>query len=263
MRTALAALLLLTVSTASAQDLFDRNKELTVEEKYELGLKYLKRGYYVKAQEQFNEIRNKHRDDPYAVKAELALADMHFKQNEWDLALWAYEDFLRLHPHHAEVPYVVYRKGLTQYKKAPRIAGRDQTWTKRAVDTWSSYGTLYPESENLEEVEELLGKARDRLARKELQIGRFYYQRDAWAAVEGRIEPLIVKYPESPDSDEALFMLAHALYELDQVDRAEAAAGKLAEDHPDSRMLRRLERKAPALFEDAPAAADPAPEATE
>ena len=79
-----------------------KNQELSVEEQYELGLKYLKRGYYVKALEEFNQIRNYHRDDPYAVKAELAIADLYFSKSEWDQARLAYEDFLRLHPRHED-----------------------------------------------------------------------------------------------------------------------------------------------------------------
>ena len=87
----------------------------TVQEQYELGLKYMNRGYYVKALEQFSRIRNYHRDDPYAVKAELAIADVHYKKNEWDQARLAYEDFMRLHPRHPDLDYVVFRIGSALY----------------------------------------------------------------------------------------------------------------------------------------------------
>ena len=39
-----------------------KRARLTVQEQYELGLKYLKRGMYIKALEQFNRVRNYHRD---------------------------------------------------------------------------------------------------------------------------------------------------------------------------------------------------------
>ena len=86
-------------------------KKLTVQDQYELGLRYLNRGYYAKSLETFNRIRNYHRDDPLSVKAELAIADVYFKKREWDQARLAYEDFMRMHPRHPDLDYVTYRVG--------------------------------------------------------------------------------------------------------------------------------------------------------
>jgi outer membrane protein assembly factor BamD len=225
-------------------------KPLTVEEQYELGMKYLKRGYYVKALEQFNRIRNYHRDDPYAVKAELAIADLYYKKSEWDQARLAYEDFLRLHPRHESADYVVYRLGMTSWKKSPKIASRDQTWTRQAVDTWARFEVRYAESEYIDEVNENLGAARDRLARKEYLIGTFYAeQRKAWPAVVGRMQELLRAYPDSKDAPMARAWLAIAHKELDQLDAAQQVASKVIEDD-DSGAMRLLRRKAPELIGD-------------
>ena len=75
-----------TAGTLLPGDAVAAKKQLTVQDMYELGLRYMKRGYYVKALEQFNRVRNYHRDDPYAVKAELAIADVYYQKNEWDQA---------------------------------------------------------------------------------------------------------------------------------------------------------------------------------
>jgi len=126
----------------------------SVAEQYELGQRFLKRGYYVKAMEQFNRIRNYHRDDPFAVKAELAIADLYYSKGEWDQARLAYMDFQRSHPRHEELDYVVYRIGLSLYRKAPKISARDQVWTRQTVNQWTGYSSRFPQSEYLEEVEE-------------------------------------------------------------------------------------------------------------
>ena len=223
-------------------------KPLTVKEQYELGMKYLKRGYYVKALEQFNRIRNYHRDDPYAVKAELAIADLYYKKSEWDQARLAYEDFLRLHPRHESADYVVYRLGMTSWKKAPKIASRDQTWTRQAVDTWARFEVRYAESEYIDEVNENLDAARNRLARKEFLIGVFYAeQRKAWPAVVGRMQELLRLYPDCKDAPMARAWLAIAHKELDQLEAAQQVASRVLVDE-DARALRLLRRKAPELL---------------
>ena len=180
----------------------DAKKDLTVDEQYELGLRYLKRGYYVKAMETFNRIRNYHRDDPMAVKAELAIADLHFEKSEWDQARFAYEDFVRMHPRHPDIDYVTYRVGETLYRKSPRAAGRDQTWARQAVNTWSGFDDRFPESEHRDAVLEKLEECRDRLALKELQVARFYERR--CLAAGGRAAGLVRMHPDSQHVPEAL-----------------------------------------------------------
>jgi len=207
-------------------------KDLTVAEQYELGLRYLKRGYYVKAMETFNRIRNYHRDDPMAVKAELAIADLHFEKSEWDQARLAYEDFIRMHPRHPDVDYVTYRVGETLYRKSPRAAGRDQTWARQAVNTWSGFDARFPESEHREAVLEKLEECRDRLALKELQVARFYERRDAWVAVEGRAAGLVRTHPESQHVPAALALLAEAHAWQGDAEAASKALARLEGEDP-------------------------------
>jgi len=225
-----------------------KKKDPTVQERYDAGMKYMKRGYYVKALEEFNRIRNYYRDDPLSVKAELAIADVYYKKAEWDQARVAYEEFMRMHPRHDDLDYVVFRLGMTAFKKSPRVAARDQTWTRQAVHAWTGFEDRYPESEYRDEVAEKLDASRRRLAHKEYQIGEFYVAREAWPAVTARMEGVLADYPDSPDSDEALAFLALARQAEGELDAAREAARRLVADHPDSRGLRLLKRKAPDLL---------------
>lgn len=236
---------------------------MTAQDAYELGERYLKRGYYQKSLEQFQRVRTYFRDDPYALKAELAIADLHFKRNEWDAARLAYEDFMRAHPRYRELDYVVYRFGVTVFRKAPNVAARDQTWTRQAVHSWTGFAARFPDSTHREEVERDLGKARNRLAKKELLIARFYDRRHADRSVAGRVEAMLSDYPTSPDRKEALALGGIAWAGLGEVDRAREALTTLEGEGADPLLLRRL-RRAIHLAETAPPedAATPKPTAS-
>jgi outer membrane protein assembly factor BamD len=201
----------------------------SVAEEYELGQRFLKRGYYVKAMEQFNRIRNYHRDDPYAVKAGLAIADLYYAKGEWDQARLSYMDFQRSHPRHEDLDYVVYRIGLSVYRKAPRIAARDQIWTRQTVNQWTGFGSRFPESEYLPEVSEKLLECQERLAKKELVIAEFYVRREAWKAVRGRVEGLLHSWPESQYVPDALALLAQAQAWEGDLETALRTMARLAE----------------------------------
>jgi len=213
----------------------------TPEERYELGLKFMRRGYYTKALEQFNRIRNYHRDHPVSVKAELAIAEMHFKQGDYEQARYAYEDFARLHPRHEDLDLVTYKIGMSIWKRAPKAAGRDQTSTRRAVNTWTTFSSRFPDSVHGEEVDKYLIKARNRLANKELFIARFYARREAWGAVRGRCDRLIKKYREAESVEDALYLGGVAAHAWGDVAGAADYRSRLAEQYPDSRLVSRLD----------------------
>jgi outer membrane protein assembly factor BamD len=216
-----------------------RGDRLTAEDRYDLGLKYMRRGYYVKALEQFNHLRNYERDDPYAVLAEIAIADLHFKKAEFDQARMSYEDFLRLHPRHDKADYATWRMGLCLWRKAPSIAARDQTWTRQAVDVWSGFAVRYPQSGYADEVKESLDAGRARLAHKELIIGRFYFRRGAWKAAAGRFRGLLETWPYCPDAGLARALLGQALVHEGDLAGARAAMDALRAAPPGDHATRR------------------------
>jgi outer membrane protein assembly factor BamD len=224
-----------------------KRRTLTVQEQYELGLKHLKRGYYVKALEQFNRIRNYHRDDPLAVKAELAIADVYFKKHEWDQARDAYEDFLRWHPRHEDADYVVFRIGMSMFKKSNKVAARDQTWTIRASDTWTGFGTRFTESEHIEEVEEKMSECRERLGKKELLVAEFYRRRKAWVSVEGRAAGVLANHATTEALPAAMGLLAEAHAWQGEAALAEELLTKLEglSSREAARARRRVERARP------------------
>jgi outer membrane protein assembly factor BamD len=235
----LALFVLISPAPAGAEP---RASRLTPEERYELGLKYMRRGYYTKALEQLNRVRNYHRDDPCAVLAELAIADLYFKKAEWDQARVAYEDFQRMHPHHEKIDYVVYRAGLCLWRKAPSVAARDQVWTRQAVNTWAGFAARYPESGLLPDVQEKLAEGRDRLAHKEYLVGRFYWRRDAWRAAGGRFEGLLRTYPQATDRASALMLLGLCQAHQGDIAAARATLRQLGQEGIAGRKVAELAR---------------------
>ncbi len=220
--------------------MLSQRAEPTAEVLYENCRKQIKRGYHIKALELCTRLRNYYRDSPYAVLAELAIGDLHFEKTDYDLARVAYEDFMRMHPRHEKTDYVVYKLGLTSYKKASRVASRDQTWTRQAVNTWTNFDARFPESEHTGEVTELRSKSRDRLARKELRIAEFYAGRGKFGAASLRLEAMLRSYPDATDADHAVALLAHCRIRLGDVEAAAVLRDRLQADYPESRWNRWL-----------------------
>ncbi|MBX2800425.1 MAG: outer membrane protein assembly factor BamD [Myxococcales bacterium] len=230
---------LLTLPTVS---LAGPRRTVSAEALYEQGLRQMRRGYFTKALESFNRVRNYHRDDPLSVLAQLAIADLHFKKKDFEQARFAYEEFASLHPRHKSLDFVTWRIGLSIYKRASRMAGRDQSATRAAVNVWTGFDTRFPESEHVSDVDRLLTKARNRLANKELFVAKFYERKDAWGAVRGRTEYMLRRYPDTQSVPEALQLLGTAMHAWGDTDEALQVRERLAQAHPESIALKRLDR---------------------
>ncbi|MFK7927522.1 MAG: outer membrane protein assembly factor BamD [Myxococcota bacterium] len=215
---------------------------VTAAERYDLCLRYFKRGYYTKALETCNRVRNFHRDDPVSVKAELAIADIHYQRGDREQARLAYEDFVRLHPRHESVDYAIYRIGLCWFKISPQWAGRDQTPTRQAMSVWTGFDARFPDSEHREEVTKMLEKVRDRLAQKEVVIAKFYRRRGSWVAVRGRAAGVIDRYEDTTHVPQAMYLVARSWHAWGATAQADQVRDTLATAYPSSRWLTATDR---------------------
>jgi outer membrane protein assembly factor BamD len=213
----------------------------TAQELYERGLRQLRRGYHTKALESFTRVRNYHRDDPLSVKAQLAIADVYYKKHDYEQARYAYEEFATYHPRHENLDYVTFRIGMSIWKRAPRMAGRDLSANRGAVNVWTGFRTRFPESKYADEAEEHLLKERSRLAHEELYVAKFYARKNAWGAVRRRSEYLLVRYPDTVWADDALLHLGTALHAWGQTAEATQVRERLAET--ESKLIVKLDRR--------------------
>ena len=62
---------------------------------------------YVDAQQYFSKLKDRFPFSPYALKAELALADAYYLDEQYLMALDNYKEFEALHPSNENIPYVL------------------------------------------------------------------------------------------------------------------------------------------------------------
>ncbi len=216
--------------------------DATAEQRLEKALKVAERGYYTKAMELLQALRNTERGSQVALQAELAIADLYFERGEYEEAYLIYRDFSRLHPTHARSDYVILRMGQSVFKRASRRAGRDQSSTEQALSLLREFERRYPDSKHKELATTLVEEARDRLARRELIIARFYEKRAAWGAAGRRAEHLLTTYPGSEHVPAALAIKGKTLHNWGATEEATATMAQLEQLAPGSKALRRLQR---------------------
>ncbi len=91
--------------------------------------------------------------------------------------------------------------------------------------------------------------ARDHLAGKEMEVGRYYYQQGSYLAGINRFKRVVTEYRNTSQTPEALYRLAEGYMALGIVSEAQTAAAVLGHNYPQFRMVQgclpaRLQRRA-------------------
>ena len=107
--------------------------EDTVQEIYENGNDAMRAGEYAKAAQSYARIKDDYPFSPYAIEAELSLADAYFLNKKYREAAEAYRDFETLHPRHSAIPYVLYQLGMS-LKNSYRSVDQASTEVAEALE---------------------------------------------------------------------------------------------------------------------------------
>ena len=201
---------------------------------------------YPKAVRLFQDIITYYPYSKYAPLAELHIADCKFALENWDEAGPAYEDFIKFHPVHPEVPYATFRLGQSHYHQRLKYY-RDQAETKSALTQFQILQTRYPDSTYAKDAAPLLEDCLKRLAQHELYVGDFYFRHKQYWAAAMRYAVISKTYPNLGFTDRALFQEAQSYDRLQRHSEAIARYQKVVAESPDSHYAEQARSRLQAL----------------
>ncbi|RFC66036.1 outer membrane protein assembly factor BamD [Fulvimarina endophytica] len=200
---------------------------------YNQGLANLDGGRLSEAAAKFQAIDRQHPYSEWARKALVMRAFTSYRGGEYEEAINSSKRYLSLYPGTEEAAYAQYIIGLSYWRQIPDIT-RDQTDAGRTAQAMRAVVEEYPNSPYVEDARSKLRIARDQLAGKELQVGRYYQERGEYAAAINRFKNVVDVYPESRQVEEALARLTESYLAMGLVQEARASASVLGQNYPDS-----------------------------
>jgi outer membrane protein assembly factor BamD len=187
--------------------LFKPKEPESAEELVTRGMEQFNKGNYKNSLEFFDKLRDWYPFSKYAILAELKIADSHYHLKEYEDAIFAYEEFIGLHPRNEAIPYVLYQIGRCYFDQMDTI-DRDQSVTRKALESFRLLKKQYPENEYALKVEEHINICLKSLAGHEFYIGLFYYKSKHYQAALYRFKSVLTKYPDVGVHQKALRYLA-------------------------------------------------------
>lgn len=200
---------------------------------YNDGLDSLKSGSYKTSVKKFSEVERQYPYSNYATKAILMQAYAAYKAKEYDDATVAANRFITLHPGHKDAAYAHYLIALSDFERISDTK-RDQTSTREALAALEEIERRFPGTPYAEDASKKVLIARDHLAGKEMQIGRYYYKQGSYLAGINRFKRVVTEYQNSSQTPEALYRLTEGYMALGVVSEAQTAAAVLGHNYPNS-----------------------------
>jgi outer membrane protein assembly factor BamD len=162
---------------------------------------------YAKAIEKFQKLKDYYPFSKYAILAELKIGDAHYQRQEYEEAVFAYENFEQLHPRNEAIPYVIYQIGRCYYDQID-TPDRDQTSAQKALEAFQRLIKQFPRDQYSIRAAEHIKTAQKSLAGHAYVVGVFYYKTKHYKAALNRFMSIISDYPDVGYHQKALEYIA-------------------------------------------------------
>ena len=186
-----------------------------------------------KAVKKFEEVDRQHPYSEWARKSLIMSAYAYYQAGSYDECVTAAKRYIALHPGSPDAAYAQYLIGASYFDEIPDIT-RDQARTEKAMSALEEVIRKYPTSQYAASAKQKMEVARDQLAGKEMQVGRYYLEKKDFTGAINRFKVVVTRYQTTRHVEEALERLTEAYMSLGIVGEAQTAAAVLGHNFPDS-----------------------------
>jgi outer membrane protein assembly factor BamD len=171
------------------------------------GMDEFEKGNYHKSIEHFQRLKDIYPFSKYAILAELKLGDAHYQLAQHEDALFAYEEFEKLHPRNEAIPYVIYQIGRCHFDRIT-TPDRDQTAARKALDTFVRLQKQFPNDPYSRSAADHIVACYKSLSGHEFIVGEFYFKSKHFKAALARFRMVVSDYPDVGYHQPALLLIA-------------------------------------------------------
>ncbi len=231
---------------------YDETKDWTAQQFYNEAKTAIGNSDYDLAIEHLGTLEIRFPFSAYAQQSQLEIIYLYYKNEDMDLAVASADRFIKINPTHPSVDYAYYLKGLANSKSGEsfitRVLGVDRTERcqesiKQSFVTFRELVTRFPDSKYAADARLQMVVLRDGLAKKEVDIAKYYFSRGAYVASINRAQFAIDNFPRTPYIYDALGILARSYDQLDMHNMLESTVQIIKLNYPEHTVLKELKIK--------------------
>ncbi|GAB5506938.1 MAG: outer membrane protein assembly factor BamD [Rhizobiaceae bacterium] len=200
---------------------------------YNQALANLNEGKVTEASRKFAAVDRQHPYSEYARKSMVMATFTNYRQGQYAEAINSGRRYVQLYPSTPDAAYAQYLVGLSYFRQI-RDVTQDQSESQKTIAAMQELVERWPESEYVEDAQTKIRFARDQLAGKEMQVGRYYLERREYISSIKRFRFVVENFSNTRHVEEALARLVEAYYAMGLASEAQTAAAVLGHNYPES-----------------------------
>ena len=190
--------------------------------------RYLLRKNYASAAASFEEIDKQHPYSKLAKKSKIMAAYAHYMNKDYENSVFAIDRFISLHPaDRSLMPYVIYLKGLCYFDRIDNV-DLDQEPSQNTKKIFEELIKKFPNSVYSKDAKKKIIIANDQIAAKEMDIGRYYQEKNRHLAAIERFKVVVNNFNTTAQTPEALYRLTESYLSLGIIEEAKKTTAVLS-----------------------------------
>ena len=194
---------------------------------------------YDKAVEKFTLVETQYPTSPWAADALIMAAYSHYMNDDFAGALMVTDRFMRFHPGHADVPYVLYLRGMCYYRQVSDVR-REPGMSVYALNQFQQLVDRFPGTEYAENAKNKIVILKNYIAGKIMYAARNDMAAQNWPSAITRFQSIITDAQETVMTPEALFRLTECYTAIGLPNQASGYADMLRKNFPDDEWTKKL-----------------------
>ncbi len=166
---------------------------------------------YRKALRLFEQIVPEYRGRPQAQKLMFLYANTYYQLGDYFLSGYQFERFAESYPESERLEEAAYKGAKSYYFLSPRYS-LDQTETQQALDKMQAFLNRFPQTEHLQEANEIVTELRVKLERKDYEIAKQYHHTEDYNAAMTSFNNFLLDHPGSPFREQAYYYRFDSAY---------------------------------------------------
>ena len=213
--------------------------EQTLPEIYATAYKEFNDENFEEAATEFLKAETQHPASPWAADALVMAAYSHYMDGDFAGAILAIDRFMRFHPGHADVPYMMYLRGMCYYRQVSDVR-REPGMSAYALQQFQTLTQRFPRSPYAKNAENKIIILKNYIAGKVMYSARNDMQKENWTSAISRLQSVVTDAQETVMTPEALYRLTECYTAIGLPEQVAGYSEMLRTNFPDNEWTQKL-----------------------
>ncbi len=209
---------------------------------YQTAYEYFNDKDYDQAAAEFLMAENQYPSSPWAADALVMAAYSYYMDKDFAGAILAADRFMRFHPGHKDVPYILYLRGMCYYRQVSDVR-REPGMSAYALQQFQQLVERFPNSPYAKNAENKIIILKNYIAGKVMYSARADMAKENWPSAISRLQSVVDGAQETVMTPEAMFRLTECYTAIGLPEQVYGYSQMLRKNFPDNEWTKKLDKK--------------------